>query len=405
MNVPPFPAKPDKDQPSPAWIAQLRKRFRIEGPIDALLTRKLERRAGPPYTPVTLAQLTAGVTSLLRQEIGSDFTIHETRWLSGGASKLQMAFSLDWDRPGIGPETTHMVLRMEPAESIVETSRLREFQLIKAMRGVVPVPPVFWCDELGEHLPYPALIYGFAPGVTKPSEAASKVSGAGTQLTPELRKRLAPQFVDHLARIHGHDWTKAELTAFEAPRPGTTQCAAWGVDWWERVWEEDGDEEIPLLRLAANWMRRNLPVLNDPVIVHADYRLGNFLFTEHDARITAWLDWELGRIGDRHQDLAWTTSRAFANLDTDGKTLLVCGMMPEPQFLEDYERASGARVDARSLHWHKVYNNFSLAILLIGSGYRAARNGKTHQDVLVTWLIGIGYMVLDQMRAQLEQEG
>lgn len=402
MNTSVAIGRPNKDRPSPEWIAALRKRFRIEAPVDALLTRKLERRAGPPYTPVSLSQLSSGLDSLLRKELGSGFELGETRWLSGGASKLQMAFTLDWDRPGIGREKTPMVLRMEPAESIVETSRLREFQLIKAMESVVPVPPVFWCDELGEHLPYPALIYGFAPGVTKPANAASNVSGAGTQLTPELREKLAPQFVDHLARIHGRDWRSAGLTAFQAPEPGI-QCAAWGVDWWERVWEEDGDEEIPLLRLAANWMRRNLPVLNDPVIVHSDYRLGNFLFTEHDARITAWLDWELGRIGDRHQDLAWTTSRAFANVDTDGKTLLVCGMLPESQFIESYERAAGARVDARALHWYKVYNNFSLAILLIGSGYRVARNGKTHQDVLVTWLIGIGYMVLDQMRAQLEQ--
>tara|TARA_R110000787_G_scaffold211663_9_gene321495 strand:- start:19963 stop:21183 length:1221 start_codon:yes stop_codon:yes gene_type:complete len=394
---------PNKDHPSPEWIAQLRKRFQLEAPVDALLTRKLRRRSGPAYVPVRLEQLCAGIESLLRTQVRGAFKVSEAHWLSGGASKLQMAFSLEWERPGVGPEKTAMVLRMEPAESIVETSRLREFQLIKSMEGIVPVPPVFWCDELGEHLPHPALIYGFATGVTKPSNAVSNVSGAGTQLTPELRKKLAPQFIDHLAKIHGRDWAQADLSAFQAPQPGSTQCAAWGVDWWERVWEEDGDEEIPLLRLAANWMRRNLPELPDPVIVHSDYRLGNFLFTEHDARITAWLDWELGRIGDRHQDLAWTTSRAFANVDVDGKTLLVCGMVPEAQFLEEYERASGACVNARTLHWHKIYNNFSLAILLIGSGYRVARNGKTHQDVLVTWLIGIGYMVLDQMRVQLEQ--
>ncbi|MGQ0698612.1 MAG: phosphotransferase family protein [Panacagrimonas sp.] len=402
MNLNRLPVRPDKDHPSPEWIASLRRRFQVERPIDALLTRKLERRAGPPYTPVTLPQLSEGLDSLLRKELGSGFQLSEARWLSGGASKLQMAFTLDWDRPGIGREKTPMVLRMEPAESIVETSRLREFQLIKSMEGVVPVPPVFWCDELGEHLPYPALVYGFAPGVTKPSNAVSGVSGAGTQLTPEVRRVLAPQFVDHLARIHGRDWRSAGLTEFDAPAPGT-QCAAWGVHWWERVWEEDGDEEVPLLRLAAAWLRRNLPVLEQPVIVHSDYRLGNFLFTEHDLQITAWLDWELGRIGDRHQDLAWTTSRAFANVDTDGKTLLVCGMLPEPAFMEAYEKASGATVDARTLHWYKVYNNYSLSILLIASGYRAARNGKTHQDVLVTWLIGIGSMILDQLRTQLEQ--
>jgi len=392
----------DKDRPSPAWIAALRARFTTERTIDRVLTRKLEQRTDRPYRPATLEQLGAGVESLLRASIGADFSIREARWLSGGASKLQMALTLDWTRPGVGREQTPLVLRMEPAESIVETSRLREFQLIKAMEGVVPVPPVFWCDENADHLPYPALVYGFARGVAKPSASSSGPSGVGTTLPPALRERLAPQFVDHLARIHAFDFSKADLSAFDNPGTGT-QCAAWGLDWWQRVWEEDSGEDVPLMRLAVVWLQKNLPVLDRPVIVHADYRLGNFLFTEEDARISAWLDWELGRIGDRHQDLAWTTNRTFASMDVDGKTPLVCGLLPESAFFEAYERVSGFHVDAKTLHWYKVYNAYSLAIIVLATGYRISRNAKTHQDVLVAWLIGIGSSVLEELRQHLEQ--
>lgn len=393
----------DKDRPSAEWIAALRRRFVTEKEIDRILTRKLERRAGPGFSPIPLAELVSRLQAFLISEIGDTFEIKDARWLSGGASKLQMAFGLEWDRPGVGFEQTRMVLRMEPAESIVETSRLREFQLIKAFDGVVPVPPVFWCDAEGKYLPYPALVYGFAPGVTKPSAASSGVSGLGMRLPSDLRNHLAPQFVEHLATIHRHDYRNAGLTAFDVPSLGTTQCALWGVDWWERIWEEDSDEDVPMIRVAAAWLRRNLPVLDRASIVHSDYRTGNFLFTEHDMRISAWLDWELGRIGDRHQDLAWTTSSAFTSLAEDGKTRLVCGLLPESQFLEAYERASGLSVDAKTMHWYKVYNNYSIAVLILATGYRAARNGKTHQDVLVTWLIGIGYMILDEIRTLIEK--
>lgn len=392
----------DKDRPSLEWISALRRRYVTEPEIDRLLTRKMERRAGHVYKPVSLEQLSNCLESLLRAEIGNEFEISDARWLSGGASKLQMAFTLGWDRPGIGYERTPMVLRMEPAESLVETSRLREFQLIKAVAGVVPVPPVFWCDEDGKHLPYPGLIYGFAAGVAKPSNTTSGVSGVGTQLAPEIRKLLAPQFVEHLASIHSLDVHKADLSAFQIPVAGT-QCAQLGLDWWERVWEEDGDEEIPLLRMAAGWLRRTMPVLDQPVIVHADYRLGNFLFTEPDMRISALLDWELGRIGDRHQDLAWTTSRTQGSFDTETNTFLVSSMMSEPEFLEAYEKAANFSVNQRTMRWYQVYNNFSLAVLLLGTGYRIARNRKTHQDVLVAWLMGIGYVVLDQLGEQLER--
>ncbi len=391
----------DKNRPSPQWIASLRERFATETEIDRILTRRLERRAGPAYSPLTLETMIAGVAALIRAGHAGEFEITQAKWLTGGASKLQMSFVLDWERPGVGREQTPMVLRMEPSESIVETSRLREFQLIRAVDGVVPVPPVFWCDAVGEFLPYPALVYGFAQGVTKPTTAASGVSGLGTRLPKALRDELIPQFIDCLARIHNFDYTGADLGAFEVPKPGT-ECALWSINWWERVWEEDCDEDSPLMRLAAAWLRRNLPVLDRPGLVHADYRVGNFLFTEGDSRISAWLDWELGRIGDPHQDLAWTTNPAFGARDEDGR-LLVCGLMPETEFFAAYEEASGRRVDPKTLHWYKVLNAYSIITLTLATGYRVARNGKTHQDVLVTWLIGIAPMLLDDMRALIEQ--
>ena len=38
---------------------------------------------------------------------------------------------------------------------------------------------------------------------------------------------------------------------------------------------------------------------------------------------SAWLDWELAVLGDRHQDLTWATSLAYSHMAEDGKTLLV----------------------------------------------------------------------------------
>ena len=393
---------PNKAQPSAEWIASLRRRFEVEREIDWVLTRKLERRAGPGYSPVPLPTLVGGVESLLKAELDSPFAVRKARWLSGGASKLQMAFELEWEEPGKGKSLTPMVLRMEPAESIVETSRRREFQLIRAFEGVVPVPRAYWCDAEGQHFPHPALIYGFAEGVAKPSDTTAGVSGTGTRLTPEWRAKLAPQFVDYLAKIHNFDYRAADLGAFDVPEANSTQCALWSINWWERVWEEDSDEDSALVRVAAAWLRKNLPVLDRPCVVHADYRIGNFLFTEPEGRISAWLDWELGRIGDRHQDLAWSTSGAFGHFAEDGKTFLTCGLMPEAEFLDQYQKVSGLNVDPRAMHWYKVYNNFTMVVMMFATCYRIARGGKSHQDVLLTWLMGIGPMIAEEMRQQIE---
>lgn len=399
----------DKNDPSKEWIHSLRKRYPIEPELDRVLTRKLKRRSGPGFSPVSLDVLLAGVGVLLRARLGEQpFQLSNARWMSGGSSKLQMAFTLDWDRPGVGREKTKMVLRMEPAESIIETSRLREYQLIKAFEGIVPVPPLFWIDANAEFFPYPALIYGFALGVNRPTQSRpnssrNNTSGVGIWVPPELRERLGAEFVSCLAKIHTRDYQSADLSAFNVPEVGTSQCAEWGLNLWDRVWEEDCDEDIPLMRLVSGWLRRNMPVLDKPSILHCDYRIGNFLFDEGDGKITAWLDWELGCIGDRHQDVAWSTSMVFGGLDDDGETFLIGGMMSEPQFIENYEKSSGFRINPKTLHWYKIFNNYCIAVMTIGTCYRIASNGKTHQDVLVASLIGAGYATLNQLVQQIEE--
>ena len=393
----------DKNRPTHVWIEQLRKRFPCEKEIDRVLTRKMHRRAGPPYSPVTLETLVQGTEALIRSQVKGDFQLFDASWLSGGASKLQMRFQLKWDQPGVGSTISQMVLRMEPSESIVETSRLREFQIIKAMEGTVPVPPAFWIDEDGTFLPYPAIVYGFATGVPKPTTGSSGVTGVGTYIPPELRPVLGKQFIDYYAAIHNFDWSKSpHLSAFDPVGPGT-QAVELQLNWYERLWEEDANEDVPLMRLAMAWMRANIPPVDKVSVVHGDYRTGNFLYTEHDNKITTILDWELAHYGDRHEDMAWTTGTPFGCMAEDGKTFLVGGFLPKEQFYDAYEEASGLTIDRQTLKFYEVFNTYKSANICLGTGSRVARNGKTHQDILVAWLSGISYMNMNDLRTQLEE--
>jgi len=392
----------DKDKPSPELIAAMRKQFVVEREVDRALTWKMEKRAGAPYTKLPLEALVKGVTALIAANVKSPFEVRNAHWLAGGASKLQMGFELAWDRPGVGRTTTKMVLRTDLAESLHATSRLREYQIVNAMKGTLPVPDAFWVDVLGEHLPYPGIVYGFASGVTKPSTAKSGVSGLGTWMPPEVRNALAPQFVRDLAKLHTFDFSKANLSSFDVPKTGT-ENSHWAVSWWDRVWAEDAAEEVPLMALASSWLHKHAPSVDRLSIVHGDFRTGNYLFDEPTLTISTWLDWELARIGDRHQDLAWSTSKAFSTMTEDGKTVLISGLMPEVEFLEAYEKASGLKVDSKALHYYQVFNAYSMIAMTLGTSYRVAKNGKSHQDILLAWLLGVGYMLMDEMRGLIEK--
>ncbi len=42
-------------------------------------------------------------------------------------------------------------------------------------------------------------------------------------------------------------------------------------------------------------------------------------------------------------------------------------------------------------------------VIALATGWRIAHNGKTHQDVLVAWIVGIGPKLLAELRELLAQ--
>ncbi|KXX59567.1 phosphotransferase [Rhodococcus sp. LB1] len=391
-----------RDQPADDFAGRMETAYPTEREFEELLRRKLRRRALPRAQAVSLENLSECLQNFLEAHVEGDFTVSRQRWLSGGASKIQMAFTLEWEDEGTRT-TTEMVIRMEPQESLNATSRKRELELINAFAGTVPVPRAFWVDDEGRWFPEPALVYEFSAGVTVPSNVEGRATGVGSKFTPELRASLGRQFVEHLAAIHTFDASSADLPSFDHPETGTTQSALAQLNRARRVWEEDRGEEFPILEVAANWLERNAPILDRVSVIHGDYRTGNFLFDEPTGRINVWLDWERGHLGDRHRDLAWITLLQFGNYDADG-TFLVSGLIPLDEFYRQYTEVSGLNVDQKRLRYYRVLNSYQLVVSTLGSAYRVVRLGRSHQDVLLAWLEGAAYLIADEMRTALLEE-
>lgn len=394
-----------RDFPTEDFIDAARTLFPVEEELDRLLTRKMRKRALPRDPGAyTLTGLTRCLERFVTAKNGPGHRIVDPYWMAGGASKLQVAFTLDGPSMGGGRETRDLVLRMEPAESVNTTSRLREVQLLDVFAGSLPVPRVHWLDDEAEWFPEPAIIYEKAEGVTRPSDQESRVSGLGQRFSPKLREALAPQFMQTLARIHTADPDDGRLSAFHRPRIGSTESALMQLNRVRRVWHEDHGFDFPLFDAATNWLLRNMPVLDRPSILHGDYRAGNFLFDQGTHRITAWLDWERGYIGDRHRDLAWTTTSSFGNMAEDGTTFLVSGLIPIGEFYSEYERLTGLSVDPVRLRYYRIFNCYQLITTALCSAWRIVRLGKTHQDVLVAWVEGVGYAQANELRNLLLEE-
>ncbi|MGK2915498.1 MAG: phosphotransferase family protein [Porticoccaceae bacterium] len=385
--------------PTEDWIAAIRRDYPVESALDEVLTRKLRNRSRTAAHKTDVDELYRRLLAYLQRATGQDdIQLAKLKRLTGGASKEQFTFDLSWRRETGIRETRKLILRMDPSESVVETHRLREAQVLRAMWGEVPVPEVFWVDDSGETLEHPFLIAGFLTGTVQP-EGGGKVTGLGMHFEPGLRAALKDQYVRHLATIHTLDWRAKDLSAYDKPEPGTKQANEWSLGLWQRIWQEDALEAHPVMESAALWLKENMPVVENPVIVHGDYRSGNFMYSDNQ-RINAILDWELCHLGDFHEDLAYNRCELLGTADGAGGTL-ACGLLHFEELLEKYQACSGFEVRRERLFYYDVFTHYKMAAIS-ATGLRVAHGRKTHLDAMMNLIGGLGYYATAKLRQLLD---
>lgn len=361
----------------------------MEPQLCGMLDDKLIRWREGEYRACTLAEVDAGLRAVFGNAGGQGVAIGNVRRLAGGSSKEQFVFEVT---PAGSPGPRKMVLRMDPRGGTVETLRSREAEILCAVQHVVPVPQVAFVDEIGQFFGRPAMITHWVDGVTSPSSDKSGLSGLGTEFPEALRPSLSRQFMECMAAVHALDFHSAELPSYAVPAAGTNQTALWQVNFWSRVWREDRGNTSPLFAMTEAWLRNNLPVCELPMMLHGDFRMGNFMFDEDEARITAVLDWELAHIGDYHEDIAYNLQPVFCMPSPTGNRP-VGGMFGRDEYLAAYERASGNRINPDTLHFYDVLNTYKLALMNHASAASAAREGVNHQNVYLSYISAISHVL------------
>lgn len=74
----------------------------------------------------------------------------------------------------------------------------------------------------------------------------------------------------------------------------------------------------------------------------------------------------------------------------DGQTYYVCGLIPRDEFYDRYQEASGLSVDREKLAYYSILNCYQIIGSVMATGYRVAKLGKSHQDVMLTRVKGDG---------------
>lgn len=309
----------------------------------------------------------AGLRDWLAARLGApDLGLAEIGPLSGGA--IQENWRL---RCTLAGGTRDFVLRKDaPATIASSRTREQEFRLIEAAhRAGVRVPePVGFCGDAGV-IGAPFALMGLVPGI-----------GLGPRIVKETglggdRARLAEELGRQLARIHAIPCATAPDLAFLGepdPDPARAEIRAL----------RDSLDGIgaarPAIEWGLRWAELRAPACPTPVLVHRDFRTGNYMVDE--TGLTAILDWEFAGWGDPAQDLGWFCAACwrFGRADLEAG-----GIAARADFYRGYA-AEGGAVDAARIAFWEVMAHLRWAVIALEQGFRHVSGGEVSLELALT---------------------
>jgi aminoglycoside phosphotransferase (APT) family kinase protein len=319
-----------------------------------------------------------------------DVQVDELEQISGGASRQTYRFRARYIEGGSAVER-RLILRRDPAASLIDTDRRTEFAAYRAFFGTgVPVPEVLWLEDEPRHLGSPFFI---------------GVEMGGLQSSP-MRMLMEP-YASHHREMAEQKWSILGAIAAQDPKAlglvgpmewvEPDRCWKRELDYWEGVLDSDELIPQPVMRAVIRWLRRNPPPPAQKVsVVHGDFRTGNFLFDEA-GRIHGILDWEMAHLGDPLEDLGWSLNRMWCWGHDDRRG----GLAPREDAIRIWERASGLRADPAAMHWWELFATVKGQGIWVSSAH-AWETGENKDPILV---LSAWSLMNSQDRAALELMG
>ena len=307
------------------------------------------------------------------------------RPLSGGA--IQENWAVDVELQGGASAGRHaLVLRTDAASRVaVSLTRPQEFALLRLARaaGVTVPEPLWLCEDaavLGRSFYLMRRLGGTAVGhrIVRDPELGGPRDALAERLGRELARihaitpeRVAALVPDAPAGAYG-------FLRLPRPTPALDQVALYRADLDRR------DEAHPALEWALRRLELVAPPLADIVLVHQDFRTGNYLVD--GSGLTGILDWEFCAWGDPMADIGWFCAKCwrFGAKETAPGDRDAGGIAPREPFYRGYEAESGRRVDQEAVRYWEAMAHARWAIIALQQADRHLRDGEPVLDLALT---------------------
>ncbi len=299
-----------------------------------------------------------------------------------GWSMETFSLGLRYSKNG-APHEQEIIIRKEPVSGLLEPYDVSiEYRVLKALMDTeMATPDVYWYEPDPQVMGLPFYVMEKVGGYV---HWAARKLGDNSRLIPDDQERasLAEDFIENIAILHKCDYKALGLEFLGEPGPGKGS-ALLQVERWEEVLERAGFRNKPIVAYTLHWMKDNLPENDRPIIVHGDYRTGNYISLDH--KIAAVLDWEMVHLGDPMEDISYIIGSAWRSPKPDS---WVSHLLPLDEFYEKYTAKTGIPIDPEKIKFYHILN--ALKGLGIAATAANAFNTKQNPDLRpgvfsVTW--------------------
>jgi aminoglycoside phosphotransferase (APT) family kinase protein len=274
---------------------------------------------------------------------------------------------------------TVLALRGEVRSSVLDTDIGREYAILAALGPApVPRPGIFGFEATGAVLGHRFMAMEWVEG----SSVNLWRVEARTTFGPDALAGIARSWIRDIVALHQADTDLFRGAGIDVDLDAARYVSSEVAFWTDRLRRSERHPG-PLVEEACQWLERTSPDPSaDTSIVHGDLRLGNMLI--EDARVRAFLDWEMAGLGDWRADIGYSLMPYHA-----GKLLAPIrpswNQLLEPrQFLEEYSANSGREMTDQDLEFFVVLACTKM-IAILCTGIDAFQAGRS-RDPRLPWM-------------------
>jgi aminoglycoside phosphotransferase (APT) family kinase protein len=335
------------------------------------------------------AQVAKGMRSLITEAIPSarNIVLSDLVRSAGGLSRENWSLDASWT-DDTGAHSHPLMLMRDAAGTLLNTERLREFTILKALADTdVPAPRVYWIDTPGRWLGSPSVVMERMPGHCD----YMVLNGSAPS---DVRLTLARAFIDLMTRVHAVDWQALGLdSSLGQPNGEPSQHE---LAHWESEYRKAQLEPHPELDYILTWLKRRAPKAEAIVLVHGDFKPGNAL-VEGD-QITAKLDWETAHLGDPLEDLGWVTNPVRK------REHQIPGHWERREIVAAYRELTGRTVRESDLLWWNVFSCWKLSVIQLTAvaEFVAGRYNRVFQTP--SWLYRPMFQMMETAKSEENEQ-